>query len=160
MPTKERYWKDPETHRERTRKWLAANPEKKKKQRRQYLKENREKVLLAKKQYREQNKAKVDATIRAWRNAHQEKVRGYARLYAQRKRSAIVTIDEKNVAEILGAGCFFCGAHRRLELAHNIALAKGGMTTKANIFCLCRSCNAKMRTLSLAEMLEQRTFLP
>lgn len=83
------------------------------------------------------------------------------RRYRARKARTVDDLTPAQGEEILQAGCFFegngeCGDP--LVLAHNVPLSKGGNTTKANIFCLCKRHNSQMGTKSLSEMLSQGEF--
>ena len=76
---------------------------------------------------------------------------------SRRRKSAIrgsvceLTIDE--IQEMMTV-CLFCGTTENLTLAHNIPVSRGGKTNKKNTFCLCASCNSRMNTKTLDELME------
>ena len=153
------------------KKWREEHPESVKESQVRYYRKNREKELGRQKRYNEEHPDRAYATRkkcregrkekdRQYREANKDKYRLIRRRYQQRKRSAISTLRAREIPAILEAGCLFCGAKEDLVLAHDVAVSKGGGFTRANIFCLCSLCNVKMRTLSLADKLEQRTLLP
>ncbi len=126
-----------------------------------------------KKWQRSQNPEKLRAQVIRWRQANPEKRREYQRKWkqahlengraseARRKARQANTVDALTLEEttaILARGCFFLhlgDCEGQLCIAHNIPISKGGNTTEANVFCLCRRHNLQMRTKSLSEMFGQ-----
>lgn len=93
---------------------------------------------------------------------HKEHPLSHKRSVLQRRAAQAKTVfdlTQEQEKEILSRDCFFCGRRDHLEIAHDIAVSKGGSTTRPNVFCACSACNSKQYTKSLAELLVQ-TKLP
>ncbi len=117
---------------ERSRKWRIANPER-----------------------------QQENSIR-WKKAHPENVRAARARRRNRKTNAVSNLTPQEAAAILAQGCFFShlqDCQGELCVAHDIPIIRGGNTTEANVFCLCRRHNLQMGTKTLAEMFGQLGLL-
>jgi 5-methylcytosine-specific restriction endonuclease McrA len=158
-----------EAERARQRERYAADPEKA----RQTVKKSREKhAAIVKRrmaEYREANREALREMNRLYYKNNADAMKERARLRrkaypedkrrAQRKRKAMRnnTLYDLTRAQhdaILARPCEFCGSTEYPTLAHDIAVSKGGDTTLSNVFCLCRSCNSRMKTKTKQEVLQ------
>jgi hypothetical protein len=98
-----------------------------------------------------------------WRQAHPDKAEA-ANIASQKRRREALKRAGKNalslseIGHIVAQGCRFCGANEGIGLAHDLAVSKGGLTTKDNCFCLCKKYNAQMGTLNYSEALAGGRF--
>ncbi len=116
---------------------------------------NRERVITGYYlQYYHKNHDRLCAYAREYSKKHPKKIQLWTRSSRQHAitEDCQLTLDEVNRIK---KSCFFCGSKVDLTLAHDIPLIKGGPWSRGNIFCLCRSCNSRMGTKSLAEVLKQ-----
>lgn len=75
-----------------------------------------------------------------------------------RKAQTLCDLSMDDQKDILARGCLFAhlgDCEGSLALAHDVAVSKGGNTTRANVFCLCNRHNGQMHTKGLAEMMTQ-----
>lgn len=160
---RKRYWEKCVEIKARVKAYREANPELVRSRKRESYMRCREKHLQRMRRWRERKGISVRESWRLWEEANPERAR-FSRVarthrYRARKRKAISRISPQNIQSTLTHGCLFCGATKDLVLAHDIPLSEGGPTTVANTFCLCRSCNGKMGTDSLSDVLEQKKLL-
>ena len=151
-------WRDahPEQVAAGQKRWNQTHPEKAAAKCRRWREKNPEYYL---KYYSEHSEALIAGT-RRWQKKNPEKVKAIghqarANRRAQMANTNVETLSLDDINRILEKGCFFCGSHERLEMAHDIPVSKGGDTTRPNLFCLCRKCNAKMGVKNLSEVLSQ-----
>jgi len=126
---------------------------------RQHRQKNLSRYLETEAQTRERNRVAIREQARNWEQRHPDKAREKVRLRRSREAQAIHRLSVEEAQQTLSHGCFLCGSVENLAIAHDIPLSKGGSTTIANTFCLCRSCNSQMHTRSLADILEQKKLL-
>ena len=150
-----------------------------------YQGDKAERQRAASKKYRENHPDKVSAYMDKYREEHKDELSESFRKYylsnheamlerarrrrvdhpedkrmSSRKRKAARhgTICELLPDEIrvILTECLFCGSKENLTLAHNIPVSRGGHTVKENVFCLCASCNSRMNTKTLDELIAKR----
>lgn len=135
--------------------------------------DNPEHTRLVARKWRRANTDKVRASDQRFRKTHPERVAEWSRRHSRahpeqrraidarrRARKALTICDLSMVDQrkLLARGCFFGGQNCEgpLNLAHDVAVSKGGNTTLANVLCLCKRHNSMMGTKGLAEILIQR----
>jgi len=122
----------------------------------EYQKTHREVNNAATRRFRARNPEKNRQWQRDYYKANPEKARANCRRRRAKLALVMCTLTSEQEAVILSQGCFFCGAMENLTIAHDVAVSNFGNTTRGNCFCLCQSCNSKMGTKSLADMLGQK----
>lgn len=168
-----RYNHDKESGRARAKKYRLAHPERWREIKKRYRSTHREEIagydhrhyLAHRKENREYNQKWRLAHLterreyqRRWTLEHRERTREYTR---QRETFKAATINNLTISEaesLLAGACFFAqlgDCEGPLCIAHDIPVTKGGNTTRANVFCLCRRHNSWMRTRTLAELFQQ-----
>lgn len=136
-------YKDPEKRKACFKKWAAEHKDKMLEYRRKWRKKHPESDI------------KVGLRQRA---LYPEKyaVRRHTRRASRSNTLYLLTPEQEK--EILKTGCLFCGSDKNLTVAHDTPVIKGGATTRGNCFCLCKSCNSKMNTKTLAQTIKQLSF--
>ncbi len=167
-------FKDKSERKEYVARWYQKNKDITKERAAQWHSENKDKAAQSVTKWRAEHPEEHKQQNAKYRDNHAEQRRQYNSLYAKehpeqhavseqrrraRKAKAIDDLTTEQAAEILAAGCLFCGTHDDLTIAHDIPIAKKGNTTRANTFCLCMTCNRKMYTKTLAQTIKQK-FLP
>ena len=147
--TREAYQADPEAARARHRQWARSHPESVKATRDKCRKPDVARAYNV--AYYSANAERERERARERRRTHPEDKR-----LSQRKRKAMraatpYTLTRQQIEAILSRGCAFCGTSEYPTLAHDIPVSRGGGTTPDNTFCLCRNCNSRMHTRTLAE---------
>lgn len=149
---------NPEKAQEYQRKWWLANPE----YQRKWRLANPEKVREQTRRWNLENPERKREAERRWKLANPDKRRLYQARRKARKADTMVNLRVDEVNTIIRGGCFFShlgDCNGPLTLAHDVPISKGGNTTEANIFCLCRRHNSQMQRKTLAEIFGQLTFL-
>lgn len=133
--------------------------------RRQWSIANHDRVLDYYRKYRETHpeRREIERVRARERQQTEESYRQNRILISQRrrarKRATICTLGQDDVKTLEQFPCMFCGATENLTIAHDIPISRGGNTTRGNVFVLCMSCNCRMGTKSLAEIVEQGQLL-
>ena len=166
-----------ERARENDRKKRLENPEGIRETKRRYRSTHQESIREYRRKQRRANPEKHRAEVHEWKDAHMDWYRKYQQQWRRehpeggraasarrraRKANAIDSLTLQEATVILGRGCFFShlgDCEGALNLAHDVAVARAGNTTEANIFCLCRRHNLLMGTRTLAEMFSQFSLL-
>lgn len=165
-----------EANKDYDKKHYQENKERIKETVKQYRESNPERVKKTFANWYKKNKTRVIANIKKWQSDNPEKVKEMShRKYikhparfansraVRRAHMARVVADltDQDIQEILEKGCFFADntCKGSLSLAHDNPVSKGGNTTRANIFCLCRSHNTRMSTKPLKSMISQLPLL-
>lgn len=122
-----------------------------------YGREHKEEKRQYDRLYRQRNRDRIRRQKRAWKKTDAGRLlsRKHAQIRLSRINGALFRISNSEIVETCNHGCLFCGATDDLALAHDLPISEGGPTTRANTFCLCRSCNSQMRTNTLAELMMQ-----
>ena len=158
MPT------DPEELRQYRHAYYEQNKERISKQSKEWHKKHRQRSKYLMAQWRENNRDRI-CVYRRERyqqfklehpEEYKERMKRSKMLRRAREFNALDTLTPDDIKRILSMGCYFCGTHEDLTIAHNVPLARGGNTTKGYTFCLCRSCNSRMWIRTLAEVLVQK----
>ncbi len=121
--------------------------------------EHKEEVQNKARVHYQKHKEEVKQKVAEWCRANPDKARATKKRYKARARNNAMTLSDEELRRVMSTGCWFCGATEDLEAAHNVPVVRGGGFTQENIFCLCRSCNAQMGTLTLIQVLEKRPYL-
>lgn len=95
------------------------------------------------------------AAGKRWKQANPERQKLYSLRHNLLATGTLVGLTYTDLAAIRSCPCWFCGSRDRAQVAHGVALSKGGLTSRGNVFPLCRMCNTRMATRSLAEVLVQ-----
>lgn len=153
--------------------WLKANAEQIRAEKEKKRESGRVKRKVSRLRFTDKNRDRLYEEHRLWAAKHRTEILAYdrkrraanpneARANAARRRArkkaTVSTLTKADIKAIFAKGCFICGTMNRLSLAHDLPVSKGGNTTRGNTFCLCVSCNSKMRTKTLAELLIQKEF--
>ncbi len=133
---------------------------------RRYHQEHHERVLERMNEYyaehREEIQKQQSSSIKRkerhnrWIRENPQKAGNHLR--REREKDILYDLTRDDIERIKAAGCFICGSHADLTIAHDKPVAKGGNTTRGNVFCLCRACNARMGTKTLAQKIKQLLF--
>ena len=106
----------------------------------------------------EERKARRREYVARYSRARRQRDQAVRALESARRRAKRAGLPYKlTVAEarrILETGCLLCGTFERLQMCHNVPIARQGPTVFDNLICLCHHCNQKMQTKTLAEMME------
>lgn len=121
-----------------------------------HYRQHKEEVLAANRRYHEEHKDERREYLKRWKASHPDKVKSLHQKRRGLKQAVVSNLSTADARELLRSGCFFCGSLERLTIAHDIPLARRGNTTRGNVFCLCQSCNSKMHTKTLPEMIKQK----
>lgn len=151
-------YKDPAKRTAVKRKWRLEHPDLAMAITRAWQAKNKDKVLAAVRRWRANHPDKVSEYNKKYASENRDKTRARKLLRRARKSDTISNLTRDQEKEILASGCFICGTHDNLSIAHDIPVSKGGNTTRANTFCLCRKHNSKMYTKTLNDILEQQSL--
>jgi len=160
---KKKYAENKKAEKERIKEWGKNNPDKIKAQKRRWYLRHRDKILAKNKAWREKYSGYSRKSWEKWEKNHPELAKEYTQKSVRTRRAkkaqtyCDLTIEEAQ--EVKKHGCLFCGSQENLQLAHDIPLSLGGPTVRANILCLCKSCNVRMHDKPLNEMIEQKILL-
>ncbi len=141
----------PQCFREYGRRWANANREKERERRAIWYKNNSEKARVAGRLNMAKQRAlrpiDCDTYTKTWRSANKEKVLHWnLRKNAKRKGAVIgefTVLDWKQLKNIWGNCCAYCGKMKRLTRDHMMPLIKGGIHDLSNIVPACLSCNTQ-----------------
>lgn len=144
-----------ERSRAATKRYRDSHPEKVKDYLTKYRAEHKDELSDSFRKYYLEHHDEMLERARKRRAEHPEDKR-----VSSRKRKAIVRgsnceLTTREIRELL-TECLFCGSKEKLTLAHNIPVSRGGKTNKENTFCLCSSCNSRMNTMTLDELIDKR----
>ena len=143
-----------ERHKAAAKRYRETHPEKVKSYNEQYKAAHKDELSEAFRIYylTHHNEMLERAKIR--RTEHPEDKRKSSRKRKSMRRQAICELSVKEIHELLKE-CLFCKSKDNLTLAHNIPVSRGGNTTKENTFCLCVSCNSRMNTNTIEELIDK-----
>ena len=122
---------------------------------REYRKLHPDKQKASDQRYNTKHKTEKALRHKRYCQTHRDKIREISLRRTANKSNTYIDLTKEDREHILSFGCFFCGTHEDLAIAHDIAVSKKGNTTRGNCFCLCRSCNSKMKAHPLCEMISQ-----
>lgn len=144
-----------ERSRKRYKEYSSKNKEKIRTRKKAYSESNKEKIRQRNHEYYIENKDRINKRNKEYKSKHPEQKRKNMALRRSVKKNVYANLTAEDVKTILSSGCFFCGSFSDLTIAHDIPISKGGATTRGNLFCLCRSCNSKMHTRTLPDVMVQ-----
>jgi hypothetical protein len=154
----------PERARESSRRYRQNHPDRRNEIQTRYRESHLEQVRKKNEKFKEINREKVRLAGRIyyathkdqyqqWQNAHPE----YAQAGCRRRRAKMAqlphTLTTTERKQKRAGGCMFCGTRENLQVAHDIPVTRNGGLTDDNTICLCRRCNSRMNTRTLAEVL-------
>lgn len=140
---RERYRKNPEKFRSKTRKQYNANPE----PRKEYSKA-KYKELSQDKEFREQNAIRV----KYWTEQNQEKAKLCRKVQKHKRRARELNLEGfhtrqeiQDIYELQNGKCVYCKSdlNNEFHLDHIIPIVLNGTNYKENLQCLCPSCNLR-----------------
>ena len=113
--------------------------------------------------YREDNKERVAAMDKAYAKANPEKRRSWARKDAAKRKAAKLNAKGSHTAEQLkarfdyhGNKCVYCDSTENLHADHQIPLSRGGANFASNMVPACASCNCSKGAKTPEEFLVQQ----
>jgi 5-methylcytosine-specific restriction endonuclease McrA len=154
--------RNPEPHRERSRKHAAAYYWQKKELLRV------DPVIVARKRaarrkWAQENPAENTASKRKWRRGNPEKCVVYTTTRRSRERGALGTITAEEIEILLERQGYRCAApHCRVDVLrsyhcdHDVPLSRGGSNLIENLQILCPTCNMQKGAMTMQEWLAAR----
>jgi 5-methylcytosine-specific restriction endonuclease McrA len=144
---KRRYLKDPEYHKEKSRRYYHANKEWCRRRQREYRAQHPAQHNASNRKYNARHRNKCRLRLQRWRREHPE-MNAAAKL---RRRALELNADGawyitgemiEERKELYGNLCYICGAPAT-EIDHVKPLSRGGSNYPCNLRPICRSCNSR-----------------
>jgi 5-methylcytosine-specific restriction endonuclease McrA len=136
----ERYWSNPEHHRQRRRDWAARNPDK---ARAQNYTERHLAALRAYAETEEGRKARRE-TQKRYRQSEHGKVQVCINEHLRRASGKVTPGEWLAILAAYERTCAYCGdAAETLWMDHVLPVARGGLTVRENIVPACPPCNRR-----------------
>lgn len=136
-----------------SRKYRELHPEKIKEYNKKYYEENKENSSKRFREYYLLNHEAMLERSRVRRKEHPEDKRMASRRRKILLKNSVCELSNKEIKSVM-TRCLFCDTTENLTLAHNIPISRGGSTKPDNVFCLCASCNSRMNTKTIDELIE------
>jgi len=141
------YSNNPNTQKERTRKYKEEHPEEYKLSKKKWRDNNHERQIEAQKKYRKEHPEMMQASRLKWavKNPDYPQRRQVRRNERIKSNGGEIDVqDWINLCSHYGNKCLCCGAENiEITLDHVIPLSCGGTNTIDNVQPLCRVCNSR-----------------
>lgn len=137
-----------------SRRYRELHPEKVRAYNAKYKSEHKDEVSEMFRTYYLNNHDEMLERARKRRAEHPEDKRKSSRLRKILLKDSACEMSACEIQNVL-TECLFCKSKDTLTLAHDIPVSRGGKTTKDNVFCLCASCNSRMNTFTIGELIDK-----
>ena len=149
--------------RARERGYHLENPEKNKEVCRTRYYKDPQKSIRKSIEWARQNPKLAAEKAKRWRHKNPEKA--VAKDHRRRALKLNASVPDRPVTDAivkkrkaLFGGCCFCGADKKLELEHVVALVSGGLHVEENLLGACRSCNGSKHSSPVEAWFRKQPF--